>query len=102
MPILSGSLFRQSAAAPRFRGNIFGQQKELHDGPALECVDDRAGGRFNLGRYLPDLDSGDSIDFLPQRVGGTFEEVPVKLLYLGGAFWTPGQYQFRRRQGAVQ
>ena len=42
------------------------------------------------------------LDLLPQRVGGVGEQLPVKLLHLGGAGRALGQGLLGRRQGPVQ
>jgi hypothetical protein len=52
-----------SISAPSFRGHIPGQQEHLHDGSGRKRLDYGARRGFDLGRKLPDIHSGDPLDF---------------------------------------
>jgi len=79
-----------------------GEQEHLDHGAGREDLHDGAGGRLDFRSRLAHLYPGDSPDLLPQRVGGTGEQLPMKLLHLSGACRALGQGLLGWRQRPVQ
>src|SRR5207249_654449 len=81
----SGGIF-----APRFRMSTAGEQEHLHHGAGRERLHHGAAGRLHFRSRLAHFHPRDSLDLLPQRVGGVREQLSVELLHLGGACRTLG------------
>ena len=87
----------RGGAAGGVRGEMFGEMEHLDHVAGAEGMDHGASGRLDFRGGFLHFDAGDALDLLAEGVGGTGEELAVKLLDLGGAGGALGQDSLRGR-----
>src|SRR4051812_8998854 len=74
-----------SSPTPGFRGNATDKLEYLDHVSRRESLHHGAADRFDFRSRLAHFHACDSLDFLPERVGGVGKQLPVKLLDLSSA-----------------
>src|SRR5438105_3743418 len=71
-------------SAPRFRRSTAGEQEYLNHCAGRERLHHGAASRLDFRDCLAHFHPRNSLDLLPQRLGGVGKQPPVKVLDLGG------------------